>query len=54
MNAILAEFAPSVTLPSVLAAQPDYALMNIFTVAVITAVALACGISLRKKSGKAA
>ena len=39
MTAILAE---------VLAVSPDYALMNIFTVAVISAVAVACAISLRK------
>ena len=45
MTAILAE-----TLPSVLAVyQPDFALINIFTVVVITAAAVACAISLRKK-----
>lgn len=44
MTAIVAE---------VLAVSPDYALMNIFTVAVIGAVAVACGISLRR-SRKAA
>ena len=50
MTAILAEFAP---LPSVLAVyQPDYALVNIFTVAVITAVGVACAFSLRKKADK--
>ena len=54
MTATLAEFAPFVTLPSVLAYQPDYALMNIFTVAVIGAVAVACAISLRKKGDKTA
>ena len=45
MTAILAD---------VLAASPDYALMNIFTVAVISAVAVACALSLRKKHGKPA
>ena len=39
MTAILAD---------VLAASPDYAIMNIFTVAIIGAVAVACAISLRK------
>jgi hypothetical protein len=53
MTAILAEFAPYVTLPSVLAAQPDYALINIFTVAVIGATGVACAIVLRRKSGTA-
>jgi hypothetical protein len=43
MTAILAD---------VLAYQPEYALMNIFTVAVIGAVAVACAISLRKARGK--
>lgn len=33
---------------AILAVSPDYALMNIFTVAVIGAVAVACAISLRK------
>ena len=33
---------------AILAASPDYALMNIFTVAVIGAAAVACAISLRK------
>jgi len=47
MTAILAFF---VTLPSVLAAyEPDYALINIFAVVVIGAVAVACAVSLRKK-----
>ena len=45
MTAILAE---------VLAVSPDYAIMNIFTVAIIGAVAVACAMSLRKKSGKTA
>jgi hypothetical protein len=45
MTAILAD---------VLAYQPEYALMNIFAVAVITAVAVACAISLRKKDDKTA
>jgi hypothetical protein len=52
MTAILAEFAPYVTLPSVLAVQPDYTLMNIFTVAVIAAAGVACTIVLRRKGGK--
>jgi hypothetical protein len=49
MTAILAFL---VTLPSVLAVyEPDFALVNIFTVVVIAAVALACAISLRTKKG---
>jgi hypothetical protein len=45
MTAILA------VLPSVLAAvyQPDFALINIFALAVITAAGVACAMSLRKK-----
>ena len=39
MTAILAE---------VLAVSPDYAIMNIFTVVIIGAAAVACAISLRK------
>ncbi len=46
MTAILTEFAAVY--------QPDFALINIFTVAVITAVAVACAISLRKKGDKPA
>jgi hypothetical protein len=42
MTGILAEFAAVY--------EPDFALINIFTVVVITAVAVACAISLRKKS----
>ena len=45
MTAILAEFAAVY--------QPDYALINIFAVVVITAVAVACAISLRTKDEKA-
>ena len=45
MTAILAE---------VLAISPDYTIMNIFTVAIIGAVAVACALSLRKKHGKPA
>lgn len=51
MTAILAEFAPSMTLPSVVAAQSNFLLINIITVVVIAAVAVGCGISLRKKGG---
>jgi hypothetical protein len=54
MTAILAEFAPYVTLPSVLAVQPDFTLMNIFAVAVIAAAGVACAVTLRKKGGKTA
>ena len=39
---------------AVLAYQPQYALMNIFTIAVISAVGVACAISLRKKGDKPA
>jgi hypothetical protein len=46
MTAILAEFAAVY--------QPDFALINIFTVVVIAAVAAACAISLRKKGDKPA
>ena len=49
MTAILAEFAPYVTLPSVVAAQSNFLLINIFTVVVISLVAVGCAISLRKK-----
>jgi len=50
MTAIFALLAPFMALPSVLAAyEPDYALVNIFAVVVISAVAVACAISLRKK-----
>lgn len=45
MTAILAE---------VLAVSPDYTMMNIFTVAVISSAAVACAIVLRKKGGKTA
>ena len=45
MTAILAD---------VVAFQPDYTLMNIFTVSVIAAVGVACAIVLRKKGGKTA
>ena len=45
MTAVLAE---------VLAYQPDYTLMNIFTVTVIGAAAVACAVVLRKKGGKTA
>ena len=38
---------------AILAFQPDYTLMNIFTVAVIAATAAACAFVLRKKSGTA-
>ena len=49
MTAILAQFLPFMTLPSVLAVyQPDFALINIFAVVVITAAAVACAIALRK------
>ena len=41
-------------LADVLAASPDLALINIFTVAVIAAVAAACAFSLRKKGDKPA
>ncbi len=51
MTAILAEFAPYVTLPSVVAAQSNFLLINIFTVVVITAFAVGCAVSLRKKGG---
>lgn len=51
MTAILAEFAPYVTLPSVVAAQSNFLLINIFTVVVITAFAVWCAVSLRKKGG---
>jgi len=51
MTAILAEFAPDVTLPSVLAVQSDFTLINIFTVAVIATAGVACAIVLRKKGG---
>lgn len=44
MTAILTE-----TLPSVLAVQSDFTLINIFTVAVIAAAGVACAIVLRKK-----
>ncbi len=44
MTAVLAEFAAVY--------QPDFALINIFTVAVISAVAVACAISLKKTRGK--
>jgi hypothetical protein len=46
MTAILTEFAAVY--------EPDFALINIFTVAVITAVAVGCAISLRKKGDKPA
>lgn len=46
MTAILAEFAPVLAVY-----QPDFALINIFTVVVITVAAVACAISLRKKGG---
>jgi hypothetical protein len=46
MTAILAEFAAVY--------QPDFALVNIFTVVVIAAVGVACAATLRKKGGKAA
>jgi hypothetical protein len=51
MTAVLAMFA---TLPSVLAAiyQPDFGLINVVAVAVITATAVACAISLKKKDDK--
>ena len=45
MTAILAD---------VLAFQPDYTAMNIFTVAIISSAAVACAIVLRKKGGKTA
>jgi hypothetical protein len=48
MTAILAEFASHLTPPSVLAISPDYALINIFTVVVITAAGVACAVALRK------
>ena len=51
MTAILTEFARYAALPSVVAAQSNFLLINIFTVVVITAVAVGCGLSLRKKSG---
>lgn len=48
MSAILATFVSHMTPPSVLAVSPDYTLINIFAVAVITAVAAACAVALRK------
>ena len=33
---------------AILAISPDYTLINIFTVVVITAAAVACAVSLRK------
>ena len=41
-------------LADVLAVSPDYVLINIFTVAVISAAVVASAISLRKKGGKTA
>lgn len=51
MTAILAEFAPYVTLPNVLAVQSDFTLINIFTVVVIAAAGVACAFVLRKTDG---
>lgn len=49
MAAILAEFAPYLTPPCVLAVGSDYTLINIFAVVVIAAAGLASAIALRKK-----
>ena len=46
MTAILAELAAVY--------EPDFALINIFAVAVITVTAVVCAISLRKKGDKPA
>jgi hypothetical protein len=48
MTAILAEFAPYVTPPSVLAVSSDYTLINIFAVVVIAAMGVGCAIALKK------
>ena len=48
MAAILAEFAPHLTLFSVLAVSPDYKLINIFAVVVILATGVWSAVALRK------
>ena len=48
MTAILAEFAPYLTPPSLLAVSPDYKLINIFAVVVIAGAGAACAIALKK------
>jgi hypothetical protein len=52
MPAILAEFAPYLTLPSVLAASPDYKLINIFAVIVVVVAGAASAIALKKPALK--
>jgi hypothetical protein len=48
MTAILAEFAPYLTPPNVLAVSPDFTLMTIVAAAIITAVCVWSAITLRK------
>ena len=48
MTAILAAFVSHITPPGVLAVSPDYTLINIFAVVVITAAGVACAVALRK------
>ena len=49
MTAILAEFAPYLTAPSVLAVSRDFTYINIFAVLVIVAAVIACAVALRRK-----
>jgi hypothetical protein len=48
MTAILAEFAPYVTLPSVLAVSPNLTLPTILALVVISATGVGCAIALKK------
>ena len=48
MTAILAEFAPYLTSPGVLAVSPDFTLMTIAALVIITAVCVWSAITLRK------
>jgi hypothetical protein len=47
-TAILAEFAPYVTLPSVLAVSPNLTLPTILALVVISATGVGCAIALKK------
>jgi hypothetical protein len=48
MTAILAEFAPYLTPPSLLAVSSNLTLINIFAVVVIAATGVGCAVALRK------
>ena len=49
MTAILAEFANYLTLPSVLAASPDFTLMAIIAVVIIGAAGIWSAVALKQK-----